>query len=406
MRKTQQKRGNDDDDRETSLPLLRKKEDSYRRQILNMLSITFLLLQQPASAFTPGGSIPRTSAIDLTTKEESNTGDGVVNPYVAYKPLSFSMDSFVGTTIPVACWFPVDQRQAYLTNPKASYYHCISVRRIGELLPKWDFIPSFVKKDFAIPPSAPNVVDGSALSLPFNKPVILLAHGFLGSRFDLSHLAETLASEGFLCLAAEYPESLAASYERREGLSRRAINDELLSKAMTDWKLRASSYGVVGHSLGCGTVLEVGDESWARVSIAGYPKRQDGTPILGNGLQVASLNDGLVMMRNGKVDDFVQSEFQVLQEATPYKVLPKRSALVFDRPDAPNHISFLSEGVNEAMIEFLSPLLPIAKALDIPVLDFDRYQDSRDSKATADVVHPIILQYLKQEMALSTVSDG
>ena len=50
------------------------------------------------------------------------------------------------------------------------------------------------------------------------------------------------------------------------------------------------------------------------------------------------------------------------------------------------------------MIEFLAPLLPVAQAFKIPVLDFDRYQLSRDSVATAAVVHPLIIQYLKQEM--------
>ena len=42
--------------------------------------------------------------------------------------------------------------------------------------------------------------------------VVFLAHGFLGSRTDLSYLAEELAAQGFVCVAAEYPESLEASY--------------------------------------------------------------------------------------------------------------------------------------------------------------------------------------------------
>ncbi len=37
-------------------------------------------------------------------------------------------------------------------------------------------------------------------------------------------------------------------------------------------------------------------------------------------------------------------------------------------------------------MKFLSPLLPVA--LNIPVLDFDEYQTSRDSEATAEVVIP------------------
>jgi hypothetical protein len=63
---------------------------------------------------------------------------------------------------------------------------------------------------------------------------------------------------------------------------------------------------------------------------------------------------------------------------------------------APNHISFLAEGPNNAMVEFLSPLLPLARLLKIPLLDFDKYQLSRDSKDTSDVVIPLIVKYMKQ----------
>ena len=42
----------------------------------------------------------------------------------------------------------------------------------------------------------------------------------------------------------------------------------------------------------------------------------------------------------------------------------------------PNHISFLSEQTNDALVNFLSPLLPVARAIEVPVLDFDKYQVS------------------------------
>jgi hypothetical protein len=47
-----------------------------------------------------------------------------------------------------------------------------------------------------------------------------------------------------------------------------------------------------------------------------------------------------------------------------YTVLPRRATLVLDRPDAPNHLSLLAEGVNDAMIELLSPLLPVAQVMN------------------------------------------
>ena len=79
------------------------------------------------------------------------------------------------------------------------------------------------------------------------------------------------------------------------------------------------------------------------------------------------------------------------------KKLPSRAFLIFNNPtNALKHISFLTEGTNDAMVQFLSPLLPLARALGIPVLDFDKYQISRDSKSTGDVVIPLVVDYLKQ----------
>ena len=46
------------------------------------------------------------------------------------------------------------------------------------------------------------------------------------------------------------------------------------------------------------------------------------------------------------------------------------------------------------MISFLAPLLPIAQAFEIPVLDFDKYVTSRDSIQTAQVLKPLISSFL------------
>jgi len=74
----------------------------------------------------------------------------------------------------------------------------------------------------------------------------------------------------------------------------------------------------------------------------------------------------------------------------------KRAALIFRGENAPNHISYLSENVNDAMLSFLSPLLPVTKTLSIPVLDFDKYADSRDSVATGRVLKPLISSFLAE----------
>lgn len=228
-------------------------------------------------------------------------------------------------------------------------------------------------------------------TLPKSAPVVLKAHGYLGSRFDLSHLAEALASEGFLVLAAEYPESFPASYDSTQsstGLSidRTIITNQLLAMLTGEWGVQPKSYGIVGHSLGCGTVDHVGDASWSRVCIAGgFPSVRGA-----NCLFIGSVNDGAVTVSRA-LDGLRQYNFAPLDEqlvrSKSLSKLPSRSYLIFNNPaNAPNHISCLDEGTNDAMVQFLSPLLPLARALGIPVLDFDKYQVSRDSKINLSVV--------------------
>lgn len=206
---------------------------------------------------------------------------------------------------------------------------------------------------------------------------------------------------GFICVSAEYPESLAASYPVEEGLDRSIITKAVLDDLEGKWNIKATAKGIVGHSLGCGTALKTGDDSWARVLVAGFTRSyEDGAPIPGDILFISSTNDVTASFSKfgGKKNipaDIVQLDESKLSELTK---LPPRATLVFDRPDAPNHISFLSEGVNDAMIDLLSPLLPIAETLKIPVLDFDKYKISRDSDATAQIVVPLITKYLRQQM--------
>ena len=325
----------------------------------------------------------------------------------SYKSLSIPVEQF-GVTVPVACWIPSKNNDASPTASlsSVSYDHRISVRRIGQLLAKWDFIPEFTSRDFTLSPTSPYVSTGADLPSSDDKgiPVVILAHGYLGSRYDLSHLAEQLANEGFLCLAPEYPESLAASYERMDGLDRAVINDRLLKAIANEWKLPVSKFGMVGHSAGCGTALKTGDASWTRVCISGIPLavQRDGTPMPDNVLYVTSTND--FVMKRFATDPLPTESFDLITEDSlpsllgNNKKIPTKAIYQLDRPDGPNHISFLAEGTNNAMIDLLSPLLPVAQALDIPVLDFDQYQKSKDSVATAKVYQPLVIQYLKQQM--------
>ena len=368
-------------------------------------------------------------------EKRTTTADADLLRTVAYRAMNVHVG---GVDVPVAMWYseyatkdpmlrnvaklPVGQRPT--VNGKLTYKHKISIQRIGQLLAGWEFIPSFATKEFRLQPTLSSVVDGDCIDLPSCGPVVLLAHGYLGSRFDLSHLAEALAIEGrthasqfvivhhparnsdphlrlvgFICLSPEYPESLAASYDIAN-LDRTQINDQLLKTLTTQWNIRPASFGIVGHSLGTGTALNTGDDTWARVCIAGFPRRRDGSKVEGNVMFIVSSNDSTFSRNGGKY--LIPDDFAMLTESEIPQHIPPRAALLFDGPGAPNHISFLAGGVNNAMVSFLSPLLPLAQAMKIPVLDFDKYAKSQDSRETAAIVIPWVTGYLKQQMKVSS----
>ena len=374
-----------------------------------------------AKVVTRGNSAETSSPSSPSSSSPSSSLTGNVN----FQDLTLKLDAF-DTTVPVACWWPATEDDA--TNDRrqvASYAHRISVQRIGQLLAQWNFIPSFASRSFQLQPTLSQKVwkgnlvvgDSKNTASSFTGPVVILAHGYLGSRFDLSHLAETLSANGFLCLAPEYPESLAASYDRIPGLDRGYINQQLLGHTLSQqWKIQATSFGIVGHSLGTGTALSTGDESWARVLLAGLPRQRNGAAIPGNLLLIASMNDGAMSLARFGGKSIIPNDYALLKEedvalttttdsstfslasSSSSTLLPRRAAWILESADAPNHISFLSAGVNDAMIDLLSPLLPVAQLANIPVLDFDRYQVSRDAGPTAARLHPVILRYLQQEM--------
>jgi hypothetical protein len=130
-------------------------------------------------------------------------------------------------------------------------------------------------------------------------------------------------------------------------------------------------------------------------------------------LFISSVNDSLTSWGGGIQ---IPNGYTVLQEsklqendweaaAAQSKKLD-RVAVVFRGEKAPNHISYLSENVNDAMLSFLSPLLPVTQALEIPVLDFDKYKDSRDSVATGRALKPLISGFLAGAPESSTTSKS
>ena len=64
----------------------------------------------------------------------------------------------------------------------------------------------------------------------------------------------------------------------------------------------------------------------------------------------------------------------------------------------PCHISFPSSRTNDAMVDVLGPLLPVARLLGVPVLDFDRYQVTRDSDEVNETLVPAVTAWLAAVM--------
>ena len=75
---------------------------------------------------------------------------------------------------------------------------------------------------------------------------------------------------------------------------------------------------------------------------------------------------------------------------------PRRGVIAFGGEDAPCHVSFLAPDVNVEMQNFLGPLLPVARFLKIPVLDFDRYGLLYDAEPTAEKCVPAATSFLRQ----------
>ena len=75
-------------------------------------------------------------------------------------------------------------------------------------------------------------------------PVVVVAHGFLGTRFDLSKFGEAIAREGVVAIAPDFDETLAGSYtpDSNGGSSR----DKIVVAALGPvWKSKL--YGVLNR---------------------------------------------------------------------------------------------------------------------------------------------------------------
>ena len=111
-------------------------------------------------------------------------------------------------------------------------------------------------------------------------------------------------------------------------------------------------------------------------------------------LAIASEGDGAVPLK------FVRERFPAdvknIEVGAAPSNWPRRGVIAFGGESAPCHVSFLAPDVNVEMQNFLGPLLPVARFLSIPVLDFDKYGLLFDAERTAEACVPAATSFLRQ----------
>jgi len=112
-------------------------------------------------------------------------------------------------------------------------------------------------------------------------PLIIISHGYPGNRFLLSHLAENLASKGFVVAAPDHPDSTYADQKAFASTLYNRPYDQLFVLGELDRLSRTGSgsflagladvtrTGVIGYSMGGYGVLNVIGAGFSDASIAG-----------------------------------------------------------------------------------------------------------------------------------------
>ena len=148
------------------------------------------------------------------------------------------LDLPCGARVPACVWLPSDGADA----PPASYKYRISAGRLVKTilgLPT----PDAIARSFDLTADGVRFTPGATVK--DGTPVVVVAHGFLGTRFDLSKFGEAIAREGAVAIAPDFDETLAGSYtpDKDGGSSR----DKIVVAALEPvWRSRF--YGVVLHA--------------------------------------------------------------------------------------------------------------------------------------------------------------
>lgn len=365
-------------------------------------------------------SVPAAAAAAVAATPAASSIEG--EPAAPAAPFAFSETSVrvSGVDVPVSVWRPAvpDGGAASVANPP-TYPYAIDIGRIAlKLRVGWlSWLPRFERPlpcGTAAAVRGPDDAAGGSppRGFPPARPgdAVLFAHGFLGSAYDLAHAAEALAADGYVVVAPELPESLTASYVPAEGTGREEIIDAAMRMAAGTGG--GKRWGIFGHSAGAGSALTHPAEFvLGRALLAGGAGR-------GRFAQYArgSAEPLFICSSNGDgcnafmglpdpdlravLDDGETEIFGDVRDAyaSPSRRAPAKGAYVFAAGSSPVdplpcHISFLWEAVDDAMVDLLLPLLPLAKALGLFLLDFDVYREQRDAAATAAVVVPAVRRF-------------
>ncbi|MGZ3217692.1 alpha/beta hydrolase family protein [Paracoccus sp. T5] len=106
-------------------------------------------------------------------------------------------------------------------------------------------------------------------------PLVILSHGYPGNRYLMSHLAENLASKGYVVLSADHPDS---TYDDQQAftstLVNRAVDQRFLLDSMAGLEdeigaiTDADRTGVVGYSMGGYGAMIFGGAGLSQTAIA------------------------------------------------------------------------------------------------------------------------------------------
>ena len=333
----------------------------------------------------------------------------------------------------MAIWYPTEQSNATQTeretaNSNVFYPHAISISKIARVLLRLDAKPpTWFDREIDLV-AAKGVTRDSSVSPCRTSKACILCHGYLGSRFDLVDYAERLASEGYVVLAPEFSESLSNANTMPNN-TRSEVLGCCVDLLQRRFGIPRKSVALVGHSAGSGTVMQAEGNYAARVAIAGFRNVLGESDALKDPLLViASEGDNVISLfpsegRFGKSDGIVsavaslgipvqdiqgtsagllqlqtQAQSQASSLSSSSSSSSKASSAAFfvqyRGPESPCHISFLSSRTNDAMVRTLSALLPAAKFLNIPLLDFDVYEQTRDSDKVAQDLVPAVTSFL------------